>query len=221
MTLKIKELIIKTINFKDQIHFYEKLIGLKLIELNKFQASFQIGQSTLKLIESENFYPYHIAINIPCNKENEALAWLKKRVNVLKADGNEIQDFNYWNAKAIYFYDLDKNIIEFISRKNLKNESNENFNSKSLLEISEIGMPVNDIKSTYTSLNKRMKIKKFDGGFERFCAIGDEEGLFICINKNLKDWFPTGDKAHSSEFDIKFEENGNEFNLSFLNGEII
>lgn len=218
--MKIKELEIYTQNLLEQIDFYSNKIGLNLIKTSETEAQFMVGRSILKIVKSEKFKPYHFAINIPCNKENEALKWLKERVEILKDGKTEIQDFDFWNAKAIYFYDIDKNIVEFIARKNMKNESTEEFNVNSLLEISEIGIPVNNIETTFYALNKITNVEKFDGGFERFCAIGDENGLFICINKQAKDWFPTGDKAHSSEFKIKMEENGSEYELEFANEKI-
>lgn len=218
--MKIKELKIYTADLSKQIDFYESKIGLKLIEKTEFEASVQIGKSILKLIENDQFQPYHFAINIPSNKVEEALNWLKSRVGILKDEKNEIQDFKSWNAKAIYFYDIDKNIVEFIARKNLGNESHEDFGANSLLEISEIGMAVNNIKTTFNTLKQISNIEKYDGGFEKFCAIGTEHGLFICIDKNIKDWFPTGDKAYSSEFEIRFEENETEYELEFKNEEI-
>jgi catechol-2,3-dioxygenase len=218
--MKIKELKIYTQNLLEQTDFYSNLIGLDLIKTSEIEAQFKVGKSILKIVKSEKFNPYHFAINIPSNKENEALEWLKSRVKVLKDGNNEIQDFDFWNAKAVYFYDRDKNIVEFIARKNMNNESKAVFSVNSLLEISEIGMPVNDIKTTFSTLKKIANIEIFDGGFERFCAIGDEIGMFICINKKVKDWFPTGDKAHSSEFEIKINENGRDYDLEFINEEI-
>jgi len=218
--MEIKELKIDSKNLEKQIDFYSNKIGLDLIEKSEIEAIFQVGKSKLKLVKSEVSFPYHFAINIPSNKEDEALKWLKARVEIFKDGKNEIQDFDFWNAKAIYFYDLDKNIVELIARKNLKNESQLNFGINSLLEISEIGMPVNDIEKVFNKLKEISNLEQFDGGFERFCAIGDENGLFICINKNVKDWFPTGDKAYSSEFEIKFEHNNQEFGLEFMNEDI-
>jgi len=218
--MKINELKIFTARFDKQISFYSGTIGLKLIEKTEYEAIFQIGSSILTFIKSERSQPYHFAINIPANKENEALNWLKERVEILK-DGNfEIQKFDDWNAWAIYFYDEDKNIVEFIARKNLKNEDQRIFNSDSLLEISEIGVSINDIKPIYDSLVQIANIQKYDGGFESFCALGDENGLFICINRNIKNWFPTGDKAYSSEFEINFQENGKYYILEFKNEQI-
>ena len=218
--MKVKKLNIYTSNLNKQIDFYSNTIGLKLIEQTESEVKFQIGNSILKLVANDNSYPYHFAINIPANKETEALNWLKSRVTILKDGESEIQDFEFWNAKAIYFYDIDKNIVELIARKNLRNNIQEKFSINSLLEISEIGIPVSDIKATYKTLNELTNIEMYDGGFEKFCAIGDETGLFICIDKNSKGWFPTGDKAYASEFKIRFEENKAEYVLEFINEKI-
>ena len=218
--MRIRELKIYSENFEDQNIFYREIIGLKLIESSDFQSVFEIGSSNLRIVRNENFSPYHFAINIPCNMEFHALKWLKERVRILTVGNIEIQNFDFWNAKAIYFYDMDQNIIEFIARKNLKNKATDSFNINSLIEISEIGVPVNDIKTVYTDIRKTVELKIFDGGFERCCAIGDERGLFICVNKKVKNWFPTGDQAYSSEFEVKIIENGIYYNLKFKNQKI-
>jgi len=218
--MKIKSLTLYTRNLEKQIDFYGNTLGLKQVSQAEGQASFQVGKSILNLVQRDQATPYHFAINIPGNQVNEALTWLKQRVVILKYGTDEIQDFSNWNAKAIYFYDKDQNIVELIARKNLEYGQQENFSAYSLLEISEIGMPVDDIKTAYEALQEKATFEIFDGGFDRFCAIGDEYGLFICINKHLKDWFPTGDKAHSSAFEIQFEQKDQAFQLAFTNGEI-
>lgn len=219
--MEIKELKIYAQNLSKQVDFYSKKLGFELLYSSNVDAIFKIGKSKLKIVESNLFQPYHFAINIPCNKDNEALEWLKQRVEVFNTDNVEIHDFDFWNAKAIYFYDAEKNIVEFIARKNLNNQSQENFTVNSLLEISEIGIPVNNnIEKTFDALKKIAPFEIYDGGFEKFCAIGDENGLFICIDKNIKKWFPIGDKANYSEFQIKFENNGQKYALEFINGEI-
>lgn len=219
--MKIRELKLYSSNIDQQVEFYTDSIGLNLIEKRTdVSAKFLIGNSILELTKSEMFKPYHFAINIPANKEKEALNWLKQKVEILKYGNDEIQSFDFWNAKAMYFYDKDKNIVELIARKNLRNESREKFNSNSLLEISEIGLPVSDIEATFDTLSGIVNIHKYDGGFKKFCAIGDENGLFICINKNVKDWFPTGDKAYSADFEIKIEVNKSEYKLEFSNEQI-
>jgi catechol-2,3-dioxygenase len=218
--MQIRELKIYSSNHSGQIEFYSKTLGLVLIHQTGNEAQFKIGKSRLILMKSARSHPYHLAINIPSNRLKEALAWLKLRVDILKSEGNEIQDFSAWNAQSVYFYDQDKNIVELIARKHLNNENQAPFDADSFLEISEIGLPVNDLEATYNGLRAILDIQIYDGDFEKFCAIGDERGLFICIDKTAKTWFPSGDKACSSDFEIKFEEKGLAYEVAFKNGKI-
>jgi len=64
-------------------------------------------------------------------------------------------------------------------------------------------------------LRQKAGLNIYDGDLERFCAVGDEHGLFICVNYEIKDWFPTGDKAFASDFEIEFEENDKTFCFTF------
>ena len=218
--MQIKELKIYSSKIKDQADFYSKVLGLKITNFTEEKVSLEFGKSILNIEYKPETTPYHFAVNIPANKDLEALEWLKSKVEILKDGKNEIQDFDFWNAKAIYFYDLDENIVELIVRKNLNNLSNQKFDSNQFLEISEIGVPTLDIEKEFNQLKSLTGIEIFDGGFERFCAIGDENGLFICINKKVKDWFPTNDKAFSSEFEIRLIEKGIEYQIDYKNEEL-
>jgi catechol-2,3-dioxygenase len=162
--------------------------------------------------------PITLPSNIRANKAKEAYKWLADRLTILKDGPHEIQDFQKWNAQAIYFYDADGNIVECIARRKLSNDSHTPFNPDSFLNISEIGIPVTNIAQIYKSLKATVDLPIYDGSFERFCAIGDENGLFIGINKEIKDWFPTGDTAYSSAFEIKFIEQGISYFMEFKNG---
>jgi len=214
--MKIKELILFTNNLDQQIDFYSTILELPIVNSTPESTSIKIGESILTFQYKRNAVPYHFAFNIPSNKEKQALYWLKERVDVLTFDEKEIIDFSNWNAKAIYFYDFDKNIVEFISRKNLNINSDLKFSFKSILNISEMGLVTNEIKNTFNKLNKIENIQVYSGDFERFCALGDDEGLFILINNNLKKWFPSGDLIQQSDFKMK-----GDFNFEYINGEII
>lgn len=219
--MRIQELTLYTSQLQKQKQFYQEVLELQLIHQSLTSVSFKLGRSLLHLEYKPGATPYHYAINIPANQEEAALQWLKSRVDILKDENYEIQDFNDWNARAIYFYDEDQNIVEFIARKTLNNGSEKNFDSSALLEISEIGIPSENIKNIYSQITDHIPLEIYDGGFDRFCALGDEHGLFICINKNVKDWFPTNDKAHSSEFHIRLVHQDIEVAFQFVNGYII
>lgn len=62
------------------------------------------------------------------------------------------------------------------------------------------------MKKLFNQLKTICDLPLFDGNLERFCAIGDENGLFICINNKIKDWFPTNDTAFPSEFEVLIVE---------------
>lgn len=214
--MKVDELKIFTNNLDLQIDFYATILELPVVNSTPEKTSFKIGDSILTLQYKKDVSPCHFAFNIPSNKENQALYWLKERVDILTFDKKEIIDFSSWNAKAIYFYDLDKNIVEFIARKNLNITSEEKFSSKSLLNISEVAMVSNQIHQTFQKLNTLKSIDVYSGDFDRFCAVGDENGLFIIVNNELKKWFPTGDLIEQSDFNIR-----GDFNFNYTNGEII
>jgi catechol 2,3-dioxygenase-like lactoylglutathione lyase family enzyme len=215
--MKIKKLEIATADIGKQLHFYRDLLALEIRDQEESSFKIVVGSSILKFRQDTNFTPYHIAFHIPDKQEEKALAWLKKRVSILKNDQDEIVDFSAWDAKSVYFYDEDKNIMEFIARGNLNKPVSEVFSEKSLLGIAEIGLATDDIEGKFNFLHRQCELEVFDGNFEKFCAIGDHQGLFITINKNLKDWFPTGDKAFSSDFRIEFSHKGSNYDLDFIN----
>ncbi len=214
--MKIKQLILYTTQLPEQTKFYKDTLGFTCLEETFDYSSFQIGSTVLYFYHREVATPYHFAINIPSNQEKEALAWLKQRVEVLRNEENEeLVDFKDWNAKAMYFYDMDKNIVEFIARKNSPSNTHTPFRSKSLLCISEIGVPVQKIEKAYNDLNQMKRLPIYSGDLERFCAAGDENGLFIIINMDKKKWYPTDDVAHSSYFRME-----GDYNIEFTNGKI-
>ncbi len=218
--MKITRLNINCKNVSEQQKFYRETLGLKKINSTDNSFDVQIGYSILSFQESVNFYPYHIAFHIPDRTEEKALSWLKNRVDILCFEDQDIIDFKGWNAKSIYFYDEDHNIMEFISRRDFNGTSEEIFSEKSILGVSEIGLATNDIELKYNYLNEKCKLNIFDGNFEKFCAIGDDEGLLITINSRLKTWFPTGDKAYNSAFRIDFINNEKQYSLEYSGEEL-
>jgi len=213
--MKIKELIVYTKKLDEQLDFYVDILELQLLKRTAYSGSLKIDSSILTFKFKENVRPCHFAFNIPSAGEEDALKWLKKRVQILSFEGKEINDFESWNAKAVYFYDKDLNIVEFISRKNLKTYKEDEFSSKSILNISEIGLATTRIEKIYHELNEMQKIEVFDGNFRRFCAIGNEEGMFILVNHRIKKWFPTDDEVFVSDFGIR-----GDYNFEFVNGRI-
>ncbi|MBR9997773.1 MAG: hypothetical protein KFF73_02325 [Cyclobacteriaceae bacterium] len=211
----IKSIVLTTTSLKEQINFYQHTLGLRVMEGREKSAVFLLGHTSLAFHESAFSTPYHFAINIPSNKARDALSWARSRVKILKDGDQELIDFKSWNAESVYFYDADRNIVEFIARKNLGIIADNTFGPEQFLAISEIGMPVNNIEETYNRLNQIKRIGIYDGNFESFCAIGDENGMFIVVDCQRKKWFPSQDQVFSSPFRIE-----GDFNFRFRDGII-
>jgi catechol 2,3-dioxygenase-like lactoylglutathione lyase family enzyme len=212
----IKELTLYTQNLVEQIDFYSNVLEFELVYKSKTECSFKLGNSMLTFKIHENTGPYHFAFNIYSNMMQEALNWLKERVELLSFNNKEIVNFESWNAKALYFYDSDKNIVEFIARKNLKMDSNLPFSSKSIINISEIGIASGTMRKTYNEISALKPIELYSGDLDRFGALGNEEGMFILANPIRKKWFPNDDNIHQSNFIVK-----GDYNFEFRNGNII
>ena len=213
--MKIKEVILFTRSIQNQKKFYKTILGFELLEDAPEEISIKVGESKLTFKFKEDAKPTHFAFNIPSNAIYDAFIWLRKRTEVLDYEGEKIAEFINWKAKAIYFYDADKNIVELIARERINKESDVAFTAYSVLSISEMGIVTEDIEGIYNDINHIKPIYVFDGDFNRFCAMGDDFGLFIVIDKTKKKWNPMDDEAYTSDFIIK-----GDYNFSYLNGKI-
>ncbi|MGH1386230.1 VOC family protein [Kordia sp.] len=214
--MKINELTLFTTNLEAQQEFYTQVLEMPLVAASAGTFTIKVGASSLTFVKSERIYPAHFAIAISPNKIQQALEWTQQRTEILLCEGETVADFSNWNAEALYFYDIDGNIVEFISRKDTNNVSTDPFSTTDILSVCEIGIVSTHIETIYNQLNAMRPIAIYDGGFERFCAVGTSEGLFILVNNIKKKWFPTQEEAHPADFYIK-----GDYNFAFLNGTIV
>ena len=196
--------------------FYNDLLGLKTIAKDPTMVSFSAGTSKLTFIRSDKMNPfYHFAFNIPGNKIPEAFHFISPKRAILEtAPSERIADFISWNAKAFYFYDNNGNILEFIARFDLANNSSQPFNPSSILSISEIGMAVDnaaiqaeEIRSAYHFSYFEKQAPKDD-----FVVIGDDQGLLIFVN-DRRNWFPTDKPAQKCPTKISVQNEGRTIDL--------
>lgn len=214
--MKINRLILYTANIKAQKDFYSNVLNVQVLQESLNGIELRFGSTILEFRYDDKAKPYHFAINIPSFMEKEALTWLKQRVEIFKHQGEEIVDFVNWNAKSIYFYDTDKNIVELIARRNLNLVFDGEFSSEQFLEISEIGLAVNDVSGVFEHLNLIGEVPLYFGNLDWFCAAGDEHGLCIIINKNKKGWMPANDQVFTADYMVR-----GDLNFNFINGKII
>ncbi len=196
--MQFRNIGLHTTNLEAQREFYGDVLGLILVQNYEEFFSVSVGR-TLLTFDNQSDKPetvYHFAFNIPENKFEEAKAWVGERTAILPKLNDPTLDFYYfesWNAHSFYFKDPDGNVLECIARHNLSNATDEDFSSEHFLAVSEIGLATTDVLKTANELQSNLKIPIFDGeGSDQFCAMGDDDGLFIIV-PNTRSWLPTND----------------------------
>ncbi|RXM48842.1 VOC family protein [Flavobacterium sp. YO12] len=216
--MKLEHIQLQTADTKQTALFYQDILGLPIIENNSEFVSIKAGNSTLKFVENSDFNSiYHFAFNIPENKLDEAIEWCKSKVDLIVIeDQNVITNFENWNAHAVYFYDNNGNLLEFIARHDLDNFQTEEFSSKSILNISEIGIVNENPLKLGNQLIAKHGLNFFtkNTNSEAFAAIGDDEGLLIMVRPN-RNWYPTQTPSESNKTAIRLENNGQIIDLKF------
>jgi hypothetical protein len=134
---------------------------------------------------------YHFAFNIPENQFHAAKEWITSRVSLLRDEtGKDEFESESWNSNSVYFKDSAGNVLEFIARHNLKNAVEGDFDGDQILNVSEIGLPSEDVVEFANELCARLKLFTFkQGPNEIFTPIGDDNGLFILPIKD-RIWIP-------------------------------
>ncbi len=166
---------------------------------------------------------YHFCFNIPENQFVQAKAWISERIPLLKdSKGNDEFQSNSWNAISLYFKDAAGNILEFIARHNLKNGSAELFDGNHILQISEIGLPAQDVIDFAKQVCQRLGVSVYQQDFNStFTPIGDEHGLLI-LPAEGRVWYPnTGVPAQLLDVKVDVEVDGKEFKLKGIPYEIL
>lgn len=217
--MEILELTVQTNNLIGTEKFYGETIGFEIANKNKKCISFYSGGSKLvfESVDLEQIPKYHFAFNIPVNKINEAVNWTFLRTSLIVAAGNNfITNFENWKAQSIYFFDNNRNIVEFICRADLNNSVESTFSVHTILNINEIGLVTDNPLKMANEIIEKSKIDFFIKGpkGEDFVAVGDDRGLFVISNPN-RNWYPTKERAEKQKVKAKVKVAENVFELEF------
>uniref|UniRef100_A0A914CY93 VOC domain-containing protein n=1 Tax=Acrobeloides nanus TaxID=290746 RepID=A0A914CY93_9BILA len=199
MRLKVIRLLCESI--PKQKHFYTDKLGLKLVNHNETSFAVQAGETLLEFERRPNFVKqgyYHFAFNIvPALLEASVVHFLGPRnIPVLKNENETFTDHSDWNAKSVYFYDAEENILEFIARYNLDEPTHDaTFDVNHIKCISEIGITVSNTEDFAQKIKEQTDVQIWRDYGERFKAIGDEHGLLL-DTKVGRPWLPTKDHSN-------------------------
>ena len=216
--MKLEHIQIQSSDIQQTATFYKDILELPIIEKTKNSISIQAGDSVLEFVENPAFNSiYHFAFNIPENKLDEAIDWCKSKVDLIFIEDQKvITNFENWNANAVYFYDNNGNLLEFIARHDLDTAQTEAFSSKAILNISEIGIVNKNPLALGEQLIEQQGLEFFskNANSELFAAVGDDEGLLIMVKSN-RNWYPTQTPSESNKTAVRIENKGNKIELNF------
>jgi hypothetical protein len=216
--MKITEIYLQTSKPSEVKDFYKSTLELETKSDTPGKIEILAGNTKIIFERSNEGDPiYHFAFNIPSNKIDEAYKWLNQRVELLWMEEYEsyIADFKNWNGKSVYFIDPAGNIVEFIARFDLHDEATSEFSSKQIRNVSEIGLvfPENSFDKKVCDLLTAYELSYFNKQppLDKFRAIGNDEGLFICVPEG-RPWYPTSSSmAGCYPMKILFDVNEKEF----------
>lgn len=197
--MRILAVELPTAALNEQRAFYAGALGLDVVEDEPARVTLQAGATRLTFAAvPEDPGCQHFALNVPENRIEDAASWLAQRAPLVPGpSGERVLDFSGWNADAVYCFDPAGNVVELIARHSLPNASDAPFGARSLLEVSEIGTPVDDVPAAVAFLEEDLGIPHWDGDRRGFTALGDDRGLFIVVPRG-RDWFPTDRTARTA-----------------------
>lgn len=191
--------------------FYSQALELP-VHLSAEKLEVQAGRTILIFTQAESDFAgaYHFAFNIPENQFFSAKAWISERIPLLHDENGEDEFASEsWNSNSVYFKDVAGNVLEFIARHNLKNAVESDFDGGQILNVSEIGLPSEDVISFANQLCSELNVSVFkQEPASTFTPVGDEEGLLILPIKN-RIWIPnSGVPARLLPVRVEVEVNG-------------
>lgn len=207
--MHIQEVILKTASISRTRLFYHKTLELQIIKETEEAISFQVGKTVLTFELTKDNKPfYHIAFNITNNRFSDSFEWMEQKLDILPFEGNvPIAVYPNWNAESFYFYDNNGSILEFIVRFDLPYHSKQVFSSNDLLEISEVGIVVDNVATEAEKISNQYNVPYFKKGprSSDFIAMGDDNGL-VLLSQPGRHWVPTNKPAQHFPVTIKTDD---------------
>ena len=199
-----------------QRDFYTNVLGLSAT-LDSATLDVSAGKTNLRFIQAPTEFEgaYHFAFNIPENQFPAAKAWISGKTPLLRDEsGNDEFHFEGWNSDSLYFKDAAGNVLEFIARHDLKNPIDGEFDSSQILNISEIGLPSENVIEFANQLCAALNLSVFkQEPTETFTPLGDDHGLLILPIKD-RIWIPnSGVPAKLLPVQVKGETNAKEWKV--------
>ena len=222
--MKITRVELLSSDLQAQRDYYADVLELP-VNLTSSALEIKAGKTDLVFKQAWSDFEgaYHFAFNIPENQYDAAKKWLTSRISLLR-DNSGMEDFESktWASISLYFLDAAGNVLEFIARHDLNNAVQEDFNSWQILNVSEIGLPSEDVIGLANELCTRLGLSVFkQEPNESFTPVGDDNGLLILPIQD-RIWMPdSGVPAKMLPVRVQGTANGKEWDVRGVPYEII
>jgi catechol 2,3-dioxygenase-like lactoylglutathione lyase family enzyme len=199
-----------------QKDFYANILELP-VNLDSSTLEVKAGETNLLFTQAPTEFDgaYHFAFNIPENQFDAAKKWISERIPLLRDEtGKDEFHSENWNSDSMYFKDAAGNVLEFIARHNLKNAVDADFNGRQILNVSEIGLPSENVIELANELCTTLNLPVFQQQpNETFTPVGDDNGLFILPIKD-RIWIPnSGVPAKLLPVKVTGDANGRQWEI--------
>jgi catechol-2,3-dioxygenase len=214
--MNIQQVELLAADLQAQKEFYSEILELP-VELSPAGLRVKAGTTEILFKQAPLGFDgaYHFAFNIPENQFHAAKKWISNRIPLLRdKSGKEDFESKNWNSDSIYFLDADGNILEFIARHTMNNATDNEFNSSHILNVSEIGLPSENVIELANELCTRLGLSVFrQEPNETFTPVGDDNGLFILPIKD-RIWMPdSGVPARLLPVKVTGDANGRDWEV--------
>ncbi|MBT8219644.1 MAG: hypothetical protein KJP00_07460 [Bacteroidia bacterium] len=219
--MEIKSLQLFCQSVSRQKVFYQDLLGIAGSSTSESTLDLSFKENLLTFKESDNTCYYHFAFLIPTGSLESAIEYLEsKSIDVLPFKGEKIVEFG--TGRAIYFYDPEGNIAEFIERPSLNYPGKKEFEIGDVIKVNEIGLPCKATLSMSRRLMEDYGVVPVQKNLlsSEFRWIGDFNGVFI-VTKIGRPWKPTKKPGIVNDFRIRFSTPKGVFDLSFQDNEVV
>lgn len=183
-----KSITLHTHQLTEMRQFYLIDMEFSVIKSTPDSFTIRVGVSSLTFIQSDELATYHFAFNIFGNHIALAKNWLEGRVLLNTEDGKDELYYKSFDADAIYFEDPAGNVVELIGRRN--RETAGDFNTSSILDISEISITTPFVTNTAKKLSKHDIHSRNDNPIEpeSLNFLGSED-TYIILVPPLRRWY--------------------------------
>lgn len=222
--MNITQLELPTQDFQAQKDYYANILELP-VELSIEKLEVKAGETTLVFTQAVSDFDgaYHFAFNIPENQFHAAKEWISRRVPLLSdVQGKDEFSSESWNSHSVYFKDAAGNVLEFIARHNLKNAVEGAFDGSQILNVSEVGLPSEDVIGFANELYSQLGVSVFkQEASDVFTPLGDDDGLLIIPIKD-RIWIPnSGVPARLLPVKVRIDVNGEIWEVRGVPYEIV